>query len=212
MTWTLSLAVASAGVGAAKLGAADTPQLVGFFPAVDRAMAFAAKGEAARLPDSVLLLVPGSLSDHDLKWYLGEIVIAGVPADKTTVTLIPDVLADSYGAPVVLADASWKKIVTADGVVTDLAPHYLDDLPAGTTLVLAGHPTEREKVDATGPGTVHLDFPQIAALAFGPAGRDPLPSPHDEPAPANPGSPAALKIGLLVLAVIVVVLALWALV
>lgn len=218
MNWILSLSVASGGVGAAKLGAAGVPEKVGFFPTVDRAMAFAASGESGGKPDTVRLLVPGTLSDQDLRWYLGEIVIAGVPVEKTHVRTIPDVLAEAYGDRLLLVDTSWKKIVTADGGARDLEVTRISELhaeqPAGTTVILAGHPEEREKVHAaaTELAPVLLEYPQIAALNLEQEGGV-TPQPEASPRQDAPRQPdptprmsSAVRIALLLVAVVVLVL------
>lgn len=218
MSWILSLSVASGGVGAAKLGAAGVPEKVGFFPTADRAMAFAASGESGGKPDAVRLLVPSTLNDQDLRWYLGEIVIAGVPAEKTHVRTIPDVLAEAYGGRPLLVDASWKKIVTADGGVQDLEAERISELhaeqPPGTTVILAGHPEEREKVHAatTELAPVLLEYPQIAALNLEQQAGAP-PQPEESPGQDAPRQPApaprmssAVRIALLLVAVVVLVL------
>lgn len=172
MSWTLALSVGSGGIGAAKLGAAGSPESVGFFPDVDRAFAFSSEGETTRVPEAALLVVPSTLSNHNLKWYLGEVIIAGVPGDLVKVRTIPEVLSARYGHPVFFADASWNEITAPDGRNTEFKPTKLEELLAeqGTdaTVVLAGHPAERDAFQqAIGDlDPVLIEYPDLAAQAL----------------------------------------------
>lgn len=172
MSWTLALSVASGGIGAAKLGASGSPESVGFFPDVDRAFAFSSEGEATRVPEAALLVVPATLSDHNLKWYLGEIIIAGVPGDRVRVRTIPEVLSERYGSRVFFADASWKEITAPDGQNTKFTREQLERLLAepepAATVVLAGHTEEREAVAQAieDLDPVIIEYPGLAAQAL----------------------------------------------
>lgn len=130
MSWTLALSAASAGAGAAKLGIAGSPQIVGFFPTVDRAVAFAGRGESEKLPEAVELIVPATMDNYDLKWYLGELVITGIPADRVRVRTSQEILGDIHGEKILIADTSWKSIVTADGNAEQLAPERAGEIHA----------------------------------------------------------------------------------
>lgn len=171
MSWTLALSVASGGIGAAKLGAAGSPESVGFFPDVDRAFAFSSEGEATRVPEAALLVVPSTLTNHNLKWYLGEIIIAGVPGGQVKVRTIPEVLSGRYGSHVFFADASWKEITAPDGRNTEFTPEQLERLLADdwadATVVLAGHPAEREAFQQaiTELDPILIEYPDLAVQA-----------------------------------------------
>lgn len=104
MTWTLALTATSLGFGAAKLGAAGTPQITGFYPEVDRALRFSAEGEETRLPDKAILVVESDLQQHELKWYLGELIIAGVPGHKVQVRTDVEVLSTAEGEQATLVE------------------------------------------------------------------------------------------------------------
>lgn len=172
MSWTLALSVGSGGIGAAKLGAAGSPESVGFFPDVDRAFAFSSEGEATRVPEAALLVVPSTLSNHNLTWYLGEVIIAGVPGDLVKVRTIPEVLSARYGDRVFFADASWKEITAPDGRNTEFKPEQLERLLAeqetAATVVLAGHPAERESFQqaVVELDPVLIEYPDLAAQAL----------------------------------------------
>lgn len=100
MTWTLALAVSPTGSGTAKLGASGTPEITGYFPEIDRAVRFSAEGEDSRVPAQTCLIVEEGLEPHALKWYLGELVIAGIPAQTVQVRSELEVLTAAYGEPV----------------------------------------------------------------------------------------------------------------
>lgn len=176
MSWTLALSAASAGAGAAKLGDAGSPEVVGFFPTVDRAVAFAGRGESEKHPEAVELIVPTSMSDYDLKWYLGELVITGIPAERVRVRTSLEVLGETRGEKILIADTSWKSILTAAGESEELAPERVKEIhaaqPAGTTLIVLGHPQERTETQKQlmGMDPVLLEHPQLALLALDDSG------------------------------------------
>lgn len=100
MTWTLALAVSPTGNGTAKLGASGTPEITGYFPEIDRAVRFSSEGEDSRIPDRTCLIIEEGMEPHTLKWYLGELVIAGIPAQTVQVRSEAEVLTTAYGQPV----------------------------------------------------------------------------------------------------------------
>ena len=97
MTWTLALTATPLGLGAAKIGAAGTPEITGFFPEVDRAVRLSSEGEENRAPDKAVLIVETDLKPHELKWYLGELIIAGIPGHKVQVRTDVEVLSTAAG-------------------------------------------------------------------------------------------------------------------
>lgn len=211
MSWTLALSVASGGIGTARLGAAGSPESIGFFPDVDRAFAFASEGEATRVPDAVLLVVPTTLSSQNLKWYMGEVVIAVVPTDKVRVRTVPEVLTSVYGGQVIFADASWKELTTTVGDSEELKVARLNEITAEcpeATVFLAGHPGEREKF-TTEAAPVLLDYPQIATLALedptaGASIAQSAPEVSVEPAPAASKSKLVSVIIVLAIAAVII--------
>ena len=97
MTWTLALTATPLGLGAAKLGAAGTPEITGFYPEVDRAVRLSQDGEESRAPDKAVLVVETDLQPHELKWYLGELIVAGIPGHKVQVRTDVEVLSTAMG-------------------------------------------------------------------------------------------------------------------
>ncbi len=97
MTWTLALTVTPLGLGAAKIGAAGAPEITGFFPEVDRAVRLSSEGERTRSPEKAVLVVETDLKPHELKWYLGETIIAGIPGHKVQVRTDVEVLSTAEG-------------------------------------------------------------------------------------------------------------------
>ncbi|RSZ61503.1 hypothetical protein EAH68_12610 [Corynebacterium hylobatis] len=110
MTWTLALAVSPTGNGTAKLGASGTPEITGYFPEIDRAVRFSSEGEDSRVPARTCLIIEEGLEPHALKWYLGELVIAGIPAQTVQVRSEVEVLSTAHGEPVeVIPQGTPKK-------------------------------------------------------------------------------------------------------
>ncbi|MDO5670913.1 MAG: hypothetical protein Q4G50_13060 [Corynebacterium sp.] len=97
MTWTLALTATPLGLGAAKLGSAGTPEITGFFPEVDRAVRLSSEGEETRSPEKAILIIESDLKPHELKWYLGELIIAGIPGHKVQVRTDVEVLSTASG-------------------------------------------------------------------------------------------------------------------
>lgn len=121
MTWTLALAVSPTGNGTAKLGASGSPEITGYFPEIDRAVRFSAEGETSRVPAQTCLIIEEGLEPHALKWYLGELVIAGIPAQTVQVRSEAEVLAAAYGQPVELIpqEKPKKGFLSVDEPVRD---------------------------------------------------------------------------------------------
>lgn len=109
MTWTLALAVSPTGNGTAKLGASGTPEITGYFPEIDRAVRFSSEGEDSRVPAHTCLIIEDGMEPHALKWYLGELVIAGIPAHTVQVRNELEVLTAAYGGPVELVPLETPK-------------------------------------------------------------------------------------------------------
>ncbi|GAB3692978.1 hypothetical protein [Corynebacterium nasicanis] len=104
MTWTLALTATPLGLGAAKLGAAGTPEITGFFPEVDRAVRLSSEGEESRSPEKAILIVETDLKPHELKWYLGELIISGIPGHKVQVRTDVEVLSTAEGEQATLVE------------------------------------------------------------------------------------------------------------
>lgn len=172
MTWTLALSVASSGVGVAKIGAKGFPEIVGLYPEVTRAMRFAGEGESTRNPEKVVLVVPTTLSEYDLKWYLGEIAISGAPASDIQVRSVHEVLGKIHPGELLLADASWKSISLTSGQTANLTPvklyEYAMSDKAPSSVIIAGHPQERGEFEAdiVELNPVLIEHPEIAVIAL----------------------------------------------
>ncbi|GAB2499879.1 hypothetical protein CATRI_03210 [Corynebacterium atrinae] len=147
MTWTLALAATPTGIGAAKLGAAGSPHILGFFPEIDRAMRAAAQGEESKLPGHTVLISEVGIPPYELKWYLGELVIEKIPARDVQVRSDIEVLSTAYGAPVLLIDADRDIMVPppatrGEPIHVGRASEIMEADPA-IRPVLIGHPDTR---------------------------------------------------------------------
>lgn len=172
MTWTLALSVASSGIGVAKIGANGSPEIVGLYPEVVRAMRFAGESESTRNPEKVVLIVPTTLSEYDLKWYLGEIAIGGAPAKDIQVRSVHEVLGKVHPGELLLADASWKSISLTSGQTANLTSTKLREYAASggglNSVIIAGHPQERADFETVIAelNPVLIEHPEIAVIAL----------------------------------------------
>lgn len=172
MTWTLALAVTSSGIGAAKIGADDVPENTGYYPPeVERALAFSAEGESARVPEKTVLVVEVDIPPHQLRWFLGEMVIAGIPTRTVQVRSDTEVLATAYGGPVLLVDADREAMVPPAGAGGEplhagRAGEIVGD--TGARVVVVGHEEVRGKVLTAfhDLDPVELDRVDVARLAL----------------------------------------------
>ncbi|NLA56962.1 MAG: hypothetical protein GX859_11870 [Corynebacterium humireducens] len=191
MTWTLALTATPLGLGTAKLGASGVIEITGFYPEIDRAVSFSSEGEETRVPDKVVLIIESDLQPHELKWYLGELVIAGIPGHKVQVRNDVEVLSTALGEQATLVTyptAAPKK---------NLFGPQPDPKP---TPVTVSFPTlgERsyERVDVA---KLALEFPTEDSLVT-------MPPPSDTPVELNPerNINTTRMVLILVLALIVV--------
>ncbi|WIM69109.1 hypothetical protein [Corynebacterium suedekumii] len=169
MTWTLALTATANGVGAAVDTPDAAPRTVGYFPDVARAVRFAADEGGSRTPSRAVMIIPAGITEYDLKWFLGELVIAGIPAQQVQVRADYEILTTATDSRILLIDADRDIMVTPSGR-EPAAPSRATELAAEspTTVVLTGHPEEREKLDPEYDSLTPtiLDWPQIALLAL----------------------------------------------
>jgi len=197
MTWTLALTATASGIGAAVDTPDAEPRTVGYFPDVARAVRFAADEAGSRTPDRAVMIIPAGITEYDLKWFLGELVIAGIPAQQVQVRADYEILTTATDSRVLLIDADRGILVTPSGREPAVPPRVVE-LAAGSgegpaTVVLTGHPAEREKLqpDYAELTPTILDWPQIALLALEHPSdlsliSPPEPGPDSETTPAPP--------------------------
>ncbi|WIM72919.1 hypothetical protein QP028_03730 [Corynebacterium suedekumii] len=112
MTWTLALTATASGIGAAVDTPDAEPRTVGYFPDVARAVRFAADEAGSRTPDRAVMIIPAGITEYDLKWFLGELVIAGIPAQQVQVRADYEILTTATDSRVLLIDADRGILVT----------------------------------------------------------------------------------------------------
>lgn len=171
MTWTLALAVTPSGIGAAKIGADDVPETTGYFPEMDRAVRFSAGGESTNSPEKTVLVVEAGIQPQQLRWFLGELIIGGVPAETVQVRNDVEVLTAAFDGPVLLVDADNETMVLPSGTGGEpLHAGRAGEIVAdtGAQLLLVGHEDVRGKMLAAfrDLGPVELDRPGVARLAL----------------------------------------------
>ena len=195
MTWTLALTATPLGLGAAKLGAAGLPEITGFFPEIDRAVRLSSEGEENRSPDKAVLIIESDLKPHELKWYLGEPIIAGIPGHKVQVREDVEVLSTALGE-----EASLVTYPTA-APKKNLFGAQPDPVPTPVTVTF---PTLGEKsFERVDVAKLALEFPTEDSLIS-------VAPPSDTPAKLNPersltGTRFALILGIALIVVLAVV-------
>lgn len=195
MTWTLALTATPLGLGTAKLGASGVIEITGFYPEIDRAVSFSSEGEETRLPDKAVLIIESDLQPHELKWYMGELIIAGIPGHKVQVRNDVEVLSTALGEQATLVTyptAAPKK---------NLFGPQPDPKP---TPVTVSFPTLGEKsFERVDVAKLALEFPTEDSLIS-------VAPPSDTPAKLNPersltGTRFALILGIALIVVLAVV-------
>ena len=190
MTWTLALTATPLGLGAAKIGAAGTPEITGFFPEVDRAVRLSSEGEETRSPDKAVLIVETDLKSHELKWDLGELIIAGIPGHKVQVRTDVEVLSTAEGEEATLVEypveAPKKNLF---GAQPDPVP-----TPVTVTFPTAGEKSY-ERVDVA---KLALEHPSTESLVS-------VPEPTDTPQELTPERGMMTTRFLLILAIALIV-------
>lgn len=171
MTWTLALAVTPSGIGAAKTGAGSIPATTGYFPELDRAVGYSAGGESTRHPQKTVLVVEAGIPAQQLKWFLGELIIAGIPTDTVQVRSDLEVLATAFDSPVLLIDADRETMVPPSGTGGEpLHAGRAGEIVAdtGAKVLLVGHEDVRGTVLAAfrDLDPIVLDRSDVARLAL----------------------------------------------
>lgn len=171
MTWTLALAVTPSGIGAAKIGANDIPEITGYFPEVDRVRSYSSEGESARLPEKTVMVVEAGILPQQLRWFFGELVVTGIPASTVQVRSDVEVLTTAFGGEILLIDADRDVMVPPPGtggepIHAGRAEEIVQDTEA--KVVLVGHPDVRSKVmGAIGHlDPIELDRSDMARIAL----------------------------------------------
>ncbi|QGU03964.1 hypothetical protein [Corynebacterium comes] len=171
MTWTLALAVTPSGIGAAKTGTSSVPETTGYFPELDRAVGFSAGGESTPTPEKTVLVVEVGIPSQQLKWFLGELIIAGIPTGTIQVRSDVEVLTTAFGGPVLLVDADRETMVPPSGTGGEplhagRAGEIVED--TGTKVLLVGHEDVRGRTLTAfrDLDPVVLDRSDVARLAL----------------------------------------------
>ncbi|RNE48715.1 hypothetical protein [Corynebacterium alimapuense] len=173
MTWSLGLAAIPSGVGAAVITPEEkTPRTIGFFQDVDRALRFCAPSKTEKVPESAVLVLHSGITDYDRKWYVGELIIAGIPVGAIHQRLEIEVFQSAFGENILQIDADHEKITTTSGSVepfdAERVRALLAELPETTKLIVVGHEETRdgviEALEDYEP--MLLDRPEVAALAL----------------------------------------------